>query len=185
MSTSALLACLALLYGIANADPAVFTVTGADPDTAVSAGLKTVSISLAGLGNGMGALAPGDTTSHANAGSAGGTTVANAEPFVADLQPFNVTVGPAPNPNTGFIDSAGTFTPNATDIAARSLIANVSFTFGAELYTVDATAASGDPEPSSREMIISGFVGIGLMPYLVARTLLSQPALSAFTVQSK
>jgi hypothetical protein len=185
MSPSALLACMALLYGIANADPAVFTVTGADPDTAVSAGvaagLKTISVSLAGLGT----LTPGGSTSHANAGSAVGTTAADAEPFVADLQPLNLEGGPALNQNTGFIDGAGTFTPDAADITGQSLIADVSFTFGAELYTVDAAPVSEDREPSSREMIISGFIAIGLMPYLAARALLPQPALSAFTVQSK
>jgi hypothetical protein len=177
MSTSALLASLALLYGIANADPAVFTVTGADPDTAVSAGvvagLKTVSVSLAGFGT----LTPGGITPHANAGSAGGTTAADAEP--------NPGVGPALDQSTGFTDGAGAFTPNAADITGWALITDVSFTFGAELYTVDAAPVSEDREPSSREMIILGFVGIGLMPYLAARALLPQPALSGFTVQSK
>jgi hypothetical protein len=168
MSTNALLACLALLYGIANADPAAFTVTGADPDAAVSAtvaaGLKSVSVSLSGLGNSIG-LPPGGTP-HANAGSAGGTTVATAEPFVAD-------------------NGVGTFTPTAADVAGRPLLTHLSFTFGAELYAVDATPGSEDPEPSSREMMILGFVGIGLMPYLAARALLPRPALSAFTVQSR
>src|SRR5713226_7282772 len=101
MSTSALLACLALLYGIANADPAVFTVAGADPDTAVSAtvaaGLKSVSVSLSGLGDRVGPQTPPGGTSHGNAGSAGGTTVATAEPLVADIQPFNVRVDPDAN----------------------------------------------------------------------------------------
>src|SRR5450631_4411982 len=111
MSTSALLACLALLYGIANADPAVFTVTG-DRDTAVSAtvaaGLKSVSVSLSGLGDRVGLQTRPGGTSHANAG---GTTVATAEPFVADMQPFpdmqpftepfNARVGAAANQSTG------------------------------------------------------------------------------------
>ena len=205
MSTSALLACLALLYGIANADPAVFTVTGADPDTAVSAtvaaGLKSVSVSLSGLGDRVGPQTPPGGTSHANAGGAGGTTVAAAEPFVADMQlfadmqsfaePFNVRVGPAANQSTGpdylipVIDGAGTFTPAAADASTRALFTSVSFTFGAELYAVDATPVAEDPERSSRDMMILGFVGVGLMPYLVARALLPRPALSAFTVQSK
>jgi hypothetical protein len=201
MSISALLACLALLYGIANADPAVFTVAGADPDTAVSAtvaaGLKRALVSLSGLGDRVGPQTPPGGTSHANAGSAGGTTVATAEPFVADvqpfadMQPFNVRVGPAANQSTGLdyfipvIDAAGTFTASAADVTGGSLLTSVSFTFGAELYGVDATPVSEDPEPSSREMMILGFVGIGLMPYLAARALLPRPALSAFTVQSK
>jgi hypothetical protein len=195
MSTSALLACLALLYGIANADPAVFTVTGADPDTAVSAtvaaGLKSVSVSLSGLGRSIGPLTPPGSTSHANACSAGGTTVAPAEPFVADTQPFNVGIGPAANQSTGLdclipvIAGAGTFTPSAADVTGRSLLTSVSFAFGAELYAVDATPVSEDLEPSSREMMILGFVGVGLMPYLAARALLPRAALSAFTVQSK
>jgi hypothetical protein len=193
MSTSALLACLALLYGIANADPAVFTVAGADPDTAVSAtvaaGLKSVSVSLSGLGDSVGPQTPPGGTSHANAGSAGGTTT--AELFVADMQPFNVRVDPAADQTTGFdyfipvIDGAAAFTPNAADVSSRSLFTNVSFTFGAELYAVDATPVSEGPAPSSWEMMILGFVGVGLMPYLVARALLPRPALSAFTVQSK
>jgi hypothetical protein len=195
MSTSALLACLALLYSIANSDPAVFIVTGADPDTtvsaAVAAGLKSVSVSLSGLGYSVGPQTPPGSTSHANAGSAGGTTAAPAEPFVADMQPSNVRIGPAANQSTGLdyfvpvIDGASTFTPSAADISSRSLFTNVSFTFGAELYAVDATPVSEDPEPSSREMMILGLVGIGLMPYLAARALLPRPALSAFTVQSK
>ncbi len=195
MSTSALLACLALLYGIANADPAVFTVAGADPDTAVSAtvaaGLKSVSVSLSGLGDRVGPQTPPGGTSHGNAGSAGGTTVATAEPLVADIQPFNVRVDPDANQSIGFdyfisvIDGAGSFTPNAADVAGLSLLTSVSFTFGAELYAVDATPVAEDPERSSREMMILGFVGVGLMPYLVARALLPRPALSAFTVQSK
>ena len=205
MSTSALLACLALLYGIANADPAVFTVTRADPDTAVSttvaAGLKSVSVSLSGLGDHVGPQTPAGGTSHANAGGAGGTTVATAEPFVADMQPFadmqsfaepfNMMVGPAADQSTGLeylipvIDRAGTFTPNAADAGTRALLTSVSFTFGAELYVVDATPVAEDPERSSRDMMILGFVGVGLMPYLVARALLPRPALSAFTVQSK
>jgi hypothetical protein len=195
MSTSALLACLALLYGIANADPAAFTVAGADPDTAVSAtvaaGLKSVSVSLSGLGNSIGPLTPPGSTSHANAGSAGGTTVAPAEPFVADMQPFNARIGPAANQSTGLdyfipvVDGAGAFAPSAADVTGRSLFTNVSFTFGAELYAVDAAPVSEDPEPSSWEMMILGFVGVGLMPYLAARALLPRPALSAFTVQSK
>jgi hypothetical protein len=139
MSTSALLACLALLYGIANADPAAFTVTGADSDTAVSAtvaaGLKSVSVSLSGLGN---------------------------------------SIGPQPLP--------GSTSP--ADVSSRSLFASISFAFGAELYAMDATSVSEDPEPSSWEMMILGFVGVGLMPYLVARALLPRPALSALTVQS-
>jgi hypothetical protein len=204
MSTSALLACLALLYGIANADPAVFTVTRADPDTAVSAtvaaGLKRVSVSLSGLGDRVGPQTPGGT-SHANAGGAGGTTVATAEPFVADMQPFadmqsfaepfNVRVGPAASQSTGLdylipvVDRGGTFTPNAADASTRALLTGVSFTFGAELYLVDATPVAEDPERSSLDMMILGFVGVGLMPYLVARALLPRPALSAFTVQSK
>ena len=197
MSTNALLACLALLYGIANADPAAFTVTGADPDAAVSAtvaaGLKSVSVSLSGLGNSIG-LPPGGTP-HANAGSAGGTTVATAEPFVADMQPFaepfNMRGGPAASQSTGLdylipvIDRAGTFTPNAADASTRALLTGVSFTFGAELYVVDATPVAEDPERSSGDMMILGFVGVGLMPYLVARALLPRPALSAFTIQSK
>ena len=93
MSTSALLACLALLYGIANADPAVFTVSRADPDTAVSAtvatGLKRVSVSLSALGDRVGPQTPPGGMSHANAGGASETTVATAEPFVADMQPMN------------------------------------------------------------------------------------------------
>jgi hypothetical protein len=202
MSTSALLACLALLYGIANADPAVFTVTGADRDTAVSAtvaaGLKSVSVSLSGLGDRVRPQTPPSGTSHANAG---GTTVAAAEPFVADVQPFadmqsftepfNVMVGPAASQSTGLdylipvIDRAGTFTPNAADASTRALLTSVSFTFGAELYVVDATPVAEDPERSSRDMMILGFVGVGLMPYLVARALLPRPALSAFTVQSE
>lgn len=204
MSTSALLACLALLYGIADADPAVFTVTRADSDTAVSAtvaaGLKSVSVSLSGLGDRVGPQTPPGGTSHANAGGAGGT-VATAEPFVADMQPFadmqsfaepfNVRVGPAASQSTGLdylipvIDRAGTFTPNAADASTRALLTGVSFTFGAELYVVDATPVAEDPERSSRDMMILGFVGVGLMPYLVARALLPRPALSAFTVQSK
>jgi len=197
MSTSALLACLALLYGIANADPAVFTVTGADPDTAVSAtvaaGLKSVSVSLSGLGVRIGPQTPPGGTSHANAGSAGATAepfVADVQPF-ADMQPFNVRVGPVANQSTGLdylipvIDGTGSFTPNAADVVGRSLLTSVSFMFGAELYAVDATPVSEDSEPSSREMMILGFVGVGLMPYLVARALLPRPALSAFTVQSK
>src|ERR1700681_2330842 len=199
MGTSALLACLALLYGIANADPAAFTVTRADPDTAasatVAAGLKSVSVSLSGLGDRVGPQAPPGGTSHANAGGAGGTTVATAEPFVADMQPFadmrsfaepfNVRVGPAASQSTGLdylipvSDGASTFTPNG------ALLTGVSFTFGAELYVVDATPVPEDPERSSRDMMILGFVGVGLMPYLVARALLPRPALSAFTVQSK
>jgi hypothetical protein len=191
MSTSALLACLALLYGIANADPAVFTVTRADPDTAVSAtvaaGLKSVSVSLSGLGDRVRPQTPPGGTSH-------------AEPFVADVQPFadmqsftepfNVMVGPAASQSTGLdylipvIDRAGTFTPNAADASTRALLTSVSFTFGAELYVVDATPVAEDPERSSRNMMILGFVGVGLMPYLVARALLPRPALSAFTVQS-
>jgi hypothetical protein len=194
MSISALLACLALLYGIANADPAVFTVAGADPDTAVSAtvaaGLKRALVSLSGLGDRVGPQTPPGGTSHAN-------TVATAEPFVADvqpfadMQPFNVRVGPAANQSTGLdyfipvIDAAGTFTASAADVTGGSLLTSVSFTFGAELYGVDATPVSEDPEPSSREMMILGFVGIGLMPYLAARALLPRPAVSAFTVQSK
>jgi hypothetical protein len=211
MGTSALLACLALLYGIANADPAVFTVTRADPDTAasatVAAGLKSVSVSLSGLGDRVGAQTPPGGTSHANAGGAGGTTVATAEPFVADMQPFadmqpladmqsfaepfNVGFGPAASQSTGLdylipvIDRAGTFTPTAADASTRTLLTGVSFTFGAELYVVDATPVAEDPERSSRDMMILGFVGVGLMPYLVARALLPRPALSAFTVQSK
>jgi hypothetical protein len=205
MSTSALLACLALLYGIANADPAVFTVSRADPDTAVSAtvatGLKRVSVSLSALGDRVGPQTPPGGMSHANAGGASETTVATAEPFVADMQPFadmqsftepfNMRVGPAANQSTGIdylipvIDSAGTFTLNAADASTRALLTSVSFTFGAELYAVDATPVAEDPERSSRDMMILGFVGVGLMPYLVARALLPRPALSAFTVQSK
>src|ERR1700682_6450589 len=115
MSTSALLACLALLYGIANADPAVFTVSRADPDAAVSAtvaaGLKRVSGSLSALGDRGGPQTPPGGMSHANAGGASGTTLATAEPFVADMQPFadmqsftepfNMRVGPAANQSTG------------------------------------------------------------------------------------
>jgi hypothetical protein len=193
MSTSALLACLALLCGIANADPAVFTV--ADPDTAasatVAAGLKSVSVSLSGLGDSVGPQTPPGGTPHANAGSTGGTTAATAELFVADMQPFNVRVGPAADQTTGFdyfipvIDGAAAFTPTAADVGSRSLFTNVSFTFGAELYAVDATPVSEGPAPSNWEMMILGFVGVGLMPYLVARALLPRPALSAFTVQSK
>src|SRR6202171_4298188 len=165
MGTSALLACLALLYGIANADPAVFTVTRADPDTAVSAtvaaGLKSVSVSLSGLGDRVGAQTPPGGTSHANAGGAGGTTVATAEPFVADMQPFadmrsfaepfNVRVGPAASQSTGLdylipvSDGASTFTPSG------ALLTGVSFTFGAELYVVDATPVPEDPARSSRD----------------------------------
>jgi hypothetical protein len=205
MSTSALLACLALLYGIANADPAVFTVSRADPDTAVSAtvatGLKRVSVSLSALGDRVGPQTPPGGMSHANAGGASETTVATAEPFVADMQPFadmqsftepfNMRVGPAANQSTGIdylipvIDSAGTFTLNAADASTRALLTSVSFTFGAELYAVDATPVAEDPERSSRDMMILGFVGVGLMPYLVARALLPRPALSAFNVQSK
>jgi hypothetical protein len=205
MSTSALLACLALLYGIANADPAVFTVSRADPDTAVSAtvatGLKRVSVSLSALGDRVGPQTPPGGMSHADAGGASGTTVATAEPFVADMQPFadmqsftepfNMRVGPAANQSTGIdylipvIDSAGTFTLNAADASTRALLTSVSFTFGAELYAVDATPVAEDPERSNRDMMILGFVGVGLMPYLVARALLPRPALSAFNVQSK
>ena len=199
MSTSALLACLALLYGIANADPAVFIVTRADPDTAVSAsvaaGLKSVSVSLSGLGDRVGPQTPPGGTSHAIAGGAGGTTVATAEPFVADMQPFaepfNMRGGPAASQSTGLdylipvIDRAGTFTPNAADASTPALLTGVSFTFGAELYVVDATPVAEDPERSSGDMMILGFVGVGLMPYLVARALLPRPALSAFTIQSK
>jgi len=111
--------------------------------------------------------------------------------LVADIQPFNVRVGPVANQSTGLdylipvIDGAGSFTPNAADVVGLSLLTSVSFTFGAELYAVDATPGSEDPEPSSREMMILGFVGIGLMPYLAARALLPRPALSAFTVQSR
>jgi hypothetical protein len=200
MSTSALLACLALLYGIANADPAVFTATGADRDTAVSAtvaaGLNSVSVSLSGLGDRIGLQTPPGGTSHANAG---GTTVATAEPFVAGMQPFpemqpfaepfNARVGPAANQRTGVnylipvIDGAGIFTLNAADASTRALLTGVSFAFGAELYAADATAVAEDPERSSRDMMIVGFVGVGLMPYLVARALLPRPALSAFTIQ--
>jgi hypothetical protein len=205
MSTSALLACLALLYGIANADPAAFTVTDADPDTAVSAtvaaGLKRVSVSLSGLGDRVGPQTPPGGTSHANAGGAGGTTVATAEPFVAEMQPFadmqtftgpfNVRIGQAASQSIGLdylipvVDRAGTFTPDAADASTRALLTGVSFTFGAELYVVEATSVAEDPERSSRDMMILGFVGVGLMPYLVARALLPRPALSAFTVQSK
>jgi hypothetical protein len=195
MSTSALLACLALLYGIAHADPAVFTFAGADADTAVSAtvaaGLKSVSVSLSGLGNGVGPPTPAGDTSRANADIPGGTTGATAEPFVAGMQPFDVRAGPAPNQPPGFnyfnriIDGAGNFTPDAADISSRSLITDVSFTFGAELYAVDATPVSEDPEPSNWEMMMLGLVGIGFMPYLAARALLPQPTPSAFTVQSK
>ena len=194
MSTSALLACLALLYGIANADPAVFTLTGADRDTAVSAtvaaGLKSVSVSLSGLGDRVGLQTPPGGTSHANAG---GTTVATAEPFVADMQPFtepfNARVGAAANQSTGVnylipvVDGAGIFTLNAADASTRALLTGVSFAFGAELYAADATPVVEDPERSSRDMMILGFVGVGLMPYLVARALLPRPALSAFTIQ--
>jgi hypothetical protein len=194
MSTSALLACLALLYGIANADPAVFTVTGADRDTAVSttvaAGLKSVSVSLSGLGDRVGLQMPPGGTSHANAG---GTTATTTEPFVADMQPFaepfNARVGPAANQSTGVnylipvIDGAGIFTLNAADASTRALLTGVSFAFGAELYATDATPVAKDPERSSRDMMILGFVGVGFMPYLVARALLPRPALSAFTVQ--
>jgi hypothetical protein len=209
MSTSALLACLALLYGIANADPAVFTIRRADPDTAVSAtvvaGLNSVSVSLSALGDRVGPQTPPGGMSHANAGGASGTMVATAESFVVDMQPFadmqsfaepftepfNVRVGPAASPSTDLdylipvIDRTGTFTPNAADASTRALLTSVSFTFGAELYLVDATPVAEDPERSSRDMMILGFVGVGLMPYLVARALLPRPALSAFTVQSK
>jgi hypothetical protein len=193
MSTSALVACLALLYGIANADPAAFTVTDSDTAVAatVAAGLKSVSVSLSDLGNSIGPQTLADSTSPASAGCTGGATVAAAEPFVADIQPFSARVGPAANQSTGFdysipvIDGAGAFTPNAADVGSRSLFASISFAFGAELYAMDATSVSKDPEPSSWEMMILGFVGVGLMPYLVARALLPRPTLSAFTVQSK
>src|SRR5260370_19113978 len=126
MTTSALLACLALLYGIANADPAVFIVTRAHPDTAgsasIAAGWKSFSVSLSGLGDRVGPQTPPGGTSHAIAGGAGGTTVATAEPFVADMQPFaepfNMRGGPAARQSTGLdyliplIHRPGTFTPN-------------------------------------------------------------------------
>jgi hypothetical protein len=127
--------------------------------------------------------------------------VATAEPFVADMQPFpdmqpftepfNARVGAAANQSTGVnylipvIDGAGIFTLNAADASTRALLTGVSFAFGAELYAADATPVAEDPERSSRDMMILGFVGVGLMPYLVARALLPRPALSAFTVQSK
>ena len=116
--------------------------------------------------------------------------MADTQPF-ADMQPFNVRGGPAVNQSTSLdhlipvVDGAGTFTPNAADVTGRSLFTSVSFAFGAELCAVDATPVSEDPDPSSREMMILGFVGIGLMPYLAARALLPRPALSAFIVQSR
>jgi hypothetical protein len=192
MSTSALLACLALLYGVANADPAVFTVTGADPGTSVSAriaaGLKSVSVSPSGVDDDVGPQAQSASTSLANAGSADGTTMATTEP---DMQAFNAGAGPAADRNTGFdclipvIDGAGTFTPSAADVTGPSLLTSISFTFGAELYAMDATPVWEDPAPSSREMMILGFVGVGLMPILVARALLPRAALSVFTFQPK
>jgi hypothetical protein len=91
--------------------------------------------------------------------------------------------------------SARSFAPGAAGVAGQPLLSGVSFSFGAELYVLNPDPvsavpgpsiwASVVPEPSAWATMILGFVGVGFMPYLVARAMQSQPDRSAFTVQSK
>src|SRR5260370_3298694 len=161
MTTSALLACLALLYGIANADPAVFIVTRAHPDTAVSAsgaaGLKSVSVSLSGLGDRVGPQTPPGGTSHAIAGGAGGTTVATAEPFVADMQPFaepfNMRGGPAASQSTGLdylipaTDPPAPSTPTPAAPTPRAPLPAAPFPSAANPSWLDQPPVPQNPAP--------------------------------------
>src|ERR1700674_100382 len=135
MSTSALLASLALLYGIAQADPAVLTMTGADPIGAVSTpavavGLNSISAVLSDAGNGAVMARP--VTARGVAGIAGGTPVTTAEPSAAGTQPFHNGFG---NFNPG-INGTGAFAPGAADTTGQPLFTGLSFSYGAELYVL-------------------------------------------------
>jgi hypothetical protein len=179
MSTSALLASLAILYGIAHADPAVLTVTGADPigtatpPASVAAGLNSISVALSGADK----LTV--TTKRGGPGITRRTAVTTAEASMADM-PFDMMVAAAPNGLEHF--NPGAFPSGAA--GSQPLFAGLSFSFGAELYTQQPDPVSAVPEPPTRATIM-GFVGLGFLPYLVARAMLAQPDRFAFTDRSK
>jgi hypothetical protein len=184
MSTSALLASLAILYGIAHADPAVLTITGADPINAatppagVAAGLSSISVTLSGADKAT-VLAK-----HAAAGIARRTAVTTAEASTANM-PFDRMVAAAPNgPDNANPDVNGTGVFASDAAGSQPLFAGLSFSFGAELYTQQPEPVLAVAEPPTRATIM-GFVGLGFLPYLVARAMLAQPDRFAFTDRSK
>jgi hypothetical protein len=184
MSTSALLASLAILYGIAHADPAVLTMTGADPigaatpPASVAAGLNSISVTLSGADKVT------VKTKHGGAGITRRTAVTTAEASTADL-PFDMIVAAAPNGLDHFNpDINRTGAPASGAAGSQPLFAGLSFSFGAELYTQQPDPVSAVPEPPTRATIM-GFVGLGFLPYLVARAMLAQPDRFAFTDRSK
>jgi hypothetical protein len=193
MSTSALLASLAILYGIAQADPAVFTISGADPTGAVSepasvaAGLRSISLSNPDHGAGMATAVTGRAM-HEGAGITDAAAVTTAAPAAAAMQPFDTTVRAGLNGldrSDPCINGAGTLQPGAAITSCRqSLFTGLSFSFGAELYAWQPDPVSVAPESTTQATII-GVVGIGFMPYLVARAMLSQPDRFAFSVRPK
>ena len=184
MSTSALLASLAILYGIAHADPAVLTITGTDPIHAVTPPARVA----AGLSSIAMTLSDADKltvkTKHGGAGITRRTAVTTAEASTADM-PFDMMVAAAPNgldnAHPG-INKTGALASGAA--GTQPLFAGLSFSFGAELYTQQPDPVSAVPEPPTRATIM-GFVGLGFLPYLVARAMLAQPDRFAFTDRSK
>jgi hypothetical protein len=184
MSTSALLASLAILYGIAHADPAVLTITGADPigaatpPASVAAGLNSISVTLSGADKAT------VISKHGGPGIAHRTAVTTAEVSTADM-PFDRTVGAAANGLDNAnpdVNGTGAFASGAA--GRQPSFAGLSFSFGAELYTQQPDPVLAVPEPPTQATIM-GFVGLGFLPYLVARAMLSQPDRFALTDRSK
>ena len=184
MSTSALLASLAILYGIAHADPAVLTMRGADPVGAatppisVAAGLSSISVTPSGADKVT------VTTKRGGAVITRRTAVTTSEASTAN-KPFDMMVAAAPNG----LDNAhpginGTGALAAGAAGSQPLFAGLSFSFGAELYAQQPDPVLAVPEPPTRATIM-GFVGLGFLPYLVARAMLAQPDRFAFTDRSK
>jgi hypothetical protein len=215
LAWAVLLASAASLSGRANADPAMLTVTSADPDGAVPASANSAtdldSIAVAQSGPNVSQPDPGDVASKEttatdgiadrDAGITDEMTSAPVKQFTAIVQPFDPVVGAAPIRNSGIdnihpaMGGTATSAPNAPGGTHQSLLAGIPFSFGAELYSFDAdpvsvlpevpTSTSVVPEPSSWAMTIMGLIGVGSMPYILASALLPQPDRSALTVQSK
>jgi hypothetical protein len=213
LAWAVLLASAASLSGRANADPALLTVTSADPDGAVAASASSatdLNIAVAQSDPNVSLPDPGDVASKEttatdgiadrDAGITDEMTSAPVGQFTAVVQPFAPVAGAAPIRNSGIdnfqpaIAGTATFAPNAPGSTHQSLLAGISFSFGAELYSFDTdpvsvapevpTSTSVVPEPSNWAMTIMGLIGVGSVPYILASALLPQPDRSALTVQS-
>lgn len=187
MSATTLFASLALLYGIATADPAVFVANGAD---AVPTGLAAAPIgfpvSLAHLDNALRITTPAARPAVCWGNVAGGAALMRSELFAPSMQQFDILLGVAASQDNGPGDSkSATQRTGAFKPAAAGIAADISFSFGAELYDTDPDPVSGVASPITPAMMSLGFAGVGFIPYLAAKALLSQTIRSAFAGQSK